>query len=303
MAKITLIGMYNWDNTLFELLNVPEAVDKATLIDTILLRSGEFEVLYPDFDFLKYSIGAWSRKWQPTFIRWTNVLALEYNPLENYDRIEGWTDTNTGTQTVANTGTQTMTNTGTQTVANTGTQTTTNTGTETTTNTGTQTNVGSGYEDTVRTGSEKDQRGGGNTTENDVSAYDSATLTPKDKQTFGTTESNEHTYTNVKDVHTLHDLTSERTDDLTAERTDDLTAERTDNLSSERTDDLTTERTDNLSSERTDDLEAVHEGRVHGNIGVTTSQQMLKSELDLGYWNIYEKITDLFLTEFVLPIY
>ena len=41
----------------------------------------------------------------------------------------------------------------------------------------------------------------------------------------------------------------------------------------------------------------------HGNIGVTTSQQMLESELNLGYWNIYEKITDIFLTEFVLPIY
>ena len=287
MAKITLIGMYNWDGTLFDLLNVPNTVDKQTLIDTILLRSGEFEVLYPDFDFLKFSIGAWSRKYQPTFTRWASALALEYNPLENYDRIESWTDTNTGTQTVANTGTQTTTNTGTQT--------TTNTGTETTTNSGTQTNLGSGYEDTVRTGSEKDQAGGGTTTENDVSAYDSATLTPKDKQTFGTTQSNEHTYTNVKDLHTLHDLKSERTDDLTAERTDDLTAERTD--------DLTAERTDNLSSERTDDLEAVHEGRIHGNIGVTTSQQMLKSELDLGYWNIYDKIADLFLTEFVLPIY
>ena len=44
-------------------------------------------------------------------------------------------------------------------------------------------------------------------------------------------------------------------------------------------------------------------GRVHGNVGVTTSQQMLISELDLGYWNIYEKITDLFLTEFVIPVY
>jgi hypothetical protein len=30
---------------------------------------------------------------------------------------------------------------------------------------------------------------------------------------------------------------------------------------------------------------------------------MLKQELDLGYWNVYEKITELFLQEFVIPVY
>jgi len=44
-------------------------------------------------------------------------------------------------------------------------------------------------------------------------------------------------------------------------------------------------------------------GRAHGNIGVTTSQQMLQSELDIVAWNIYEHITDLFLQEFVIPVY
>ena len=46
-----------------------------------------------------------------------------------------------------------------------------------------------------------------------------------------------------------------------------------------------------------------HNGRIHGNIGVTTSQQMLESELNLGYWNLYQKITQLFLQEFVIPVY
>lgn len=46
-----------------------------------------------------------------------------------------------------------------------------------------------------------------------------------------------------------------------------------------------------------------HNGRIHGNIGVTTSQQMLQQELELGYWNIYDKITQLFLQEFVIPVY
>lgn len=41
-------------------------------------------------------------------------------------------------------------------------------------------------------------------------------------------------------------------------------------------------------------------GRVHGNIGVTTSQQMLQSELDVASWNLYQHITDIFAKEFLL---
>ena len=46
-----------------------------------------------------------------------------------------------------------------------------------------------------------------------------------------------------------------------------------------------------------------HKGHLWGNIGVTTSQQMLQSELDIAAWNIYEHITDLFIKEFCIPIY
>lgn len=193
-ATLTLIGMYNEDNTLFDSLDVPTGLDKSTLIDNILLRSGEFEVLYPDMDFMKFSIGAFSDAWQPTFERWVNALTLEYNPLENYDRNEDWTDTRNGHNSGTTSG---------------------------------------------RTNS---------TTTNKVSAYDAG-------------------------------------DDLTTRGADVLVGADTSSSSGE-------------SHEG-----AKHTGRVHGNIGVTTSQQMLQSELDLGYWNIYEKITDLFLTHFVLPVY
>lgn len=41
-------------------------------------------------------------------------------------------------------------------------------------------------------------------------------------------------------------------------------------------------------------------GRAHGNIGVTTSQQMLQAELDVASWNLYQHITDIFAKEFLL---
>ena len=193
-ATLTLIGMYNEDNTLFDLLDLPEGLDKDTLINNILLRSGEFEVLYPDIDFMKFSIGAFSNAWQPTFDRWVTALALEYNPLENYDRKEDWTDTRNGHNSGTTSG---------------------------------------------RTNS---------TTTNKVSAYDAG-------------------------------------DDLTTRGADVLVG------------------ADSSSSSGESHEGAKHDGRIHGNIGVTTSQQMLQSELDLGYWNVYEKITDLFLTHFVIPVY
>lgn len=221
-AKITLIGLYNYDDTLFDLLQVPSGIDKQTLIDNMLLRSGDFEVMYPDPDFLKYSIGAWSRKWQATFSRWTKALSLEYNPLENYDRQEEWTDNRdvSGINSETTSGSDSGT---------------TSSNTEGTT---------------------------GSTTSHNISAYDAGnTYTPKDQDVLSGTDSS----------------TSSGSTSLT--RSGSLTG------SHKLDDDLT------------------HKGRTHGNIGVTTSQQMLQSELDLGYWNLYEKITDLFLTEFTIPVY
>lgn len=46
-----------------------------------------------------------------------------------------------------------------------------------------------------------------------------------------------------------------------------------------------------------------HDAHLYGNIGVTTSQQMLKDELDISEWNVYEHITDLFLNEFSIYVY
>lgn len=221
-SKLTMIGLYEYDNTLFDNLSLPEGLDKDTLVDNILLRSGEFEVIYPDADFMKFSIGAWSRKWNATITRWVTALAIEYNPLENYDRYEHWTDERDIS--------------------------------------GSSSGSSSGAE----VGSSSGSTGGttGSTTTNKVSAYDAG------------------------DALTTHDQSETHGSDSTT-NSGNYGKELSDTHSDEHSAD--------------DDLE--HDGRIHGNIGVTTSQQMLLSELDLGYWNIYEKITDLFLTEFVIPIY
>ena len=57
------------------------------------------------------------------------------------------------------------------------------------------------------------------------------------------------------------------------------------------------------SDQSNDSYTNVHKARLFGNIGVTTSQQMLQSELDIARWNLYEHIADLFCNEFCIMVY
>ena len=240
-AKITTVGFYQYmnayNNDLFGLLNLPPGIDKDTLVNNIMLRGGEFEVVYSNPDFYKSAIGLWSNKHYRTFEKWINALNIDYNPLENYDRMEEWSDSEsrTNTGTVSDSGIRK--------------------------NTGTQSTESSGKDNF---------KGSGNSTSSDeISAYNSNSFQNDKKNTTNSSNSSE---TNT-----------------TANNT------RTDNLSESNSN----TRTDNLSEKTNSD----RKGRAHGNIGVTTSQQMLQSELDIAKWNIYEQITDLFLSEFCIMVY
>lgn len=95
-AKITLLGMYgyfsNMDEDLFELLNLPEGMEKDTFTDTLFLDYGERGVLYTNPDLFKRMIGAWSNKWALELARIAKTLLDDYEPLWNIDRYEKVTD-------------------------------------------------------------------------------------------------------------------------------------------------------------------------------------------------------------------
>ncbi|MBO7735775.1 MAG: hypothetical protein J6S67_24620 [Methanobrevibacter sp.] len=65
--------------------------------------------------------------------------------------------------------------------------------------------------------------------------------------------------------------------------------------------DSTDERdlTDKIDNDR--DLD--HEGRIHGNIGVVTSQKMVEDELKLRYNNLYNMVADVFIKELLIAVY
>lgn len=92
IQRLTLIGLYNFDPELFDALELPEDYDKQTFVDALLIEHGEKCILYSNPDFMKYSIGAWGRKWALELERIAQALKAEYDPIYNYDRHEEYTD-------------------------------------------------------------------------------------------------------------------------------------------------------------------------------------------------------------------
>ena len=193
MATLSLIGLYNYDNTLFDGLTLPAGIDKDICINEILRRCGEFELIYSDLDFNKSMIAQFGNKHNRTFTKWVEGLAEEFNPLHNYDRHEIYTDTHKS-NAVSNSATSTSSN-----------------------------------------------------ADRKVSAYDASTMQPKENETSGGSGTG--------------------------------------------------------SAVNSSNDEIKHESHLYGNIGVTTSTQMLEDFLRVEKWNIYEHIADIFCDDFCIPVY
>lgn len=215
MEKMTLsfLGLYNYNQNLFDLFNLPDGVIRTTVINRILAESSDLELIYPDWETCYFMLQLFSLS---NLDRWTklyNTTQLEYNPIENYDRAEEWTDTGTGEQTYSNTG--------------------------------------SGESTSHSTGS------GDTNTTNSAIAFNSAAY---------------------KDTSHSHGDNSTTTDGTG-----------------------TSSSTDSGNSQTTG--KTVHTGRVHGNIGVTTSQQMIESERQLQEFCIEDLIVEETIRYFCILVY
>ena len=91
-ATLSILGLYSYDNSIFNNLVTPFE-DNENLIQNILMECADLEILYPDADFMKFAIGAWSQKQLPIWNKLYNTEKLEYDPLENAYRTEETNDT------------------------------------------------------------------------------------------------------------------------------------------------------------------------------------------------------------------
>lgn len=80
--------MYNFDNTIFDELTLPEGVDKETFIEKVCLDNAELELLYTNPLALKSAIGLWCRVHYEQWCSIWDSLHKDYEVLENYDRRE-----------------------------------------------------------------------------------------------------------------------------------------------------------------------------------------------------------------------
>lgn len=284
-ATMSVMGLYNNDDSLFDLMNYPDGMtdtDKDCVKNSILTECAELEVLYPNPTVMKNMINLWSYKelfyWQRVY----NASQLEYNPIENYRRNESETieddrtEEHSGSDINRASGSDTSTDSGSDRMARTGTDTVTDSGS-----------------DTVEGSSTVEvEQGGNDRVDHNVSGYDSNLLvtSTEDETTYGKTEtttteaSNETTYGKIetRELDTLDTATYGKVNTIAHGKTDTLThGEKIEHGG-------TTERT----------------VLAYGNIGVTTSQEMLTQEMEIAkILNVIPVIVESFKERFCLMVY
>ena len=223
------IDLLEADENLFSNMVLPDGVDRDLVIETILEKYGMQALVRPDPSYMKKHIGVWSRRKLWTWTKLYNTLNLEYNPIDNTDKYEDYTDTRTTERKTAG-----------------------------------ETASTSGGTDS-RTENETTRGTRNEAVDHDVSAENASAYQPDSRDT--TQGSNSDSREN--------------------------TASGTTSLKSSGTNSETENYTDTFK----------HTLHTHGNIGVTTTQQMLEAERESVRYNLVEEIAADYQAAFCLDIY
>lgn len=246
MQRLTLIGLFNYDPSLFDGLSLPADYDKQTFIDSLLLEHGEKCVLYADPAFMKFSIGAWGRKWALELERIAQALKAEYDPIYNYDRFEEYED-----------------------------------------------NEGRKYTSKVNAG-----RNG----TNDVNASHKAEDKPNYNVVRDTNEDATVEHTVSADNSSSYSPDWKETQN--GGKTTETASGKTQDLSETSTSRTTDAETSNSNTEDAETKNFTHKAHLYGNIGVTTSAQMVTEVVQQRFqYNLYGTAARLFANELLIGIY
>lgn len=306
--------------SLFDNIKLPDGIDKEVLVNTIMLESSELEMMYSNGDFLKVAIQNWFCRKYPMIERFINATNLEYNPIENYNRVEKWKDKSNGGKTLNSSkqGSSTTTSSNSEDITDTTHNVVTHAGSISVENDTTETTAYGKTDtttynttDTVSHSNINTQGAQSNSTEDKVSAFNTSTYSPE-KQSSNTLgariDSDEGTTTDKKtgteeNKFTGTDKVTTTESNVQSFNNNDSTS-GTDTINKTGSNNSSITNTESIEDTDTHNDESTHEGNISGNIGVTTSQQMLESELEL--WakiDIYREIATQFVDEFCILIY
>lgn len=201
---LSVLGLYNYDDSIFSTMQLPEGVDRDILTDNILMECAELEVLYPDSDFMKTAINRWSAKEVNIWSKLNEIWNTEIDVSNEYDykrlRTANLSHSKTGTETDVKTGNKELTK----------------TGSESNNKTGSITDTGS------------DNRTANLTNTNQVSAYNSSDWENREKNTETGTDN--HALSNTQTFNNLTDTVS-FTNRKDTEKYNDITDTTTHNTS------------------------------------------------------------------------
>lgn len=311
-ANISPMGLYNWDNTIFDLLVIPEALDRDTLINNLLLETAELEVLYTSPVTFRYAVGQWSKKELDIWERLYATTQYEYDPIENYNRYE--TGEDEGTRTEQHSGTDSHTNTETHSGTDSRTHGTEYGGTDRITGSqdGTKTDGGSETEETDTTLTQ----GGSDTLTNSktdghwVAGFDAPAAPAqgdglvkqtRDESDGTATTAYGKTETGTAEKTTTFGKTERTTGSNTESTAYGRTIDETDALAHGESISTTGGTTHGQKIETENSGE--HNIHAHGNIGVTTTQELIKEQRQIERFNIYDFIIDDFKMRFCVLVY
>ena len=189
--------------------------------DYILRHTYGLEVLYPDADFMAGLIDRWASTERAIWARLIKTTVLEYDPIENYNRMEEWSDNTIGAET----------------------------------ETGEETEAGNASGSTSGESSSESEVKQSNVAFNSNDFKDATRNTENGSSTNETSESSEYSNSRSRENSTTH--------------------------------------SNNVA----------HTGRVHGNIGVTTTQQMIEAERNISQFCIEDYIAQQFRNTFCIQVY
>ena len=289
-------------------------LDSGTLVNNLRMEVAELNVLYTNPAFMKRAIGQWSKKELPVWQALYETLFFRYNPIWNKDgtRKHSQLETRdlTGGKNVTETrdlATGSSTTTGDQTTS-------TTSGTDSRT-TVTDESIERDEDSSRRT--IKDMEGDvtetttpatTETTTVSVSAFDASTYQPRD-QTITGRSGTETKVTDYDTTETTNDQLLSHNDDTqrdvtvtengSSSSTTTGSSSGSEVTSGTNTGTVTTAGSDTESGTISTELEELEQG----NIGVTTSQQMIEAEREIVKFNIYDHIIDSFKCRFCILVY
>jgi hypothetical protein len=281
----TLNEMLEDTPDLLNFVTVPQSASELnanTLKQAIIRRCGDVEPYYQRPLQFQLFGAFWFNSHSFLFAHALAIWDATYNPIENYDRSEEETitDTSSGTRSGSDT--------------HSGTDATTTSGTAS----GSDAHSGTDSKTTGGTDTETETHGGttGKTTsttrENKIAGFDSQAYAPANQET----ETGSETTTHGETVNTSRQTSGTESLQHGETITKSEQTSGTESLQHGHKIDTTEETTG--ENERTRTM------RIHGNIGVTTSQQMLESEMELGnkFW-IYDYIASAFESDNFITCY